>query len=116
MTGSSSAMPAHGLQKLGAHLHRSRCSQRVSREYLAFWIGADPSTVARIEQGRADLRIRHLAAIESALSLRPGSSLEVLAGVDGRGPDSTSTAPSRPPSAHELATEITRCGHRSPCH
>lgn len=110
------APTAHAWERLGDHLRQERTTQRVTQEFLARWLGIDMRTVARIETGHRRPSVAHLSAMELALGMRPGVSLEVLAGVPSAGRvASFPHLPSGAPTLLELSTETTHCGHDPRC-
>lgn len=107
-------------QQLGRMLASKRVEQGVTQEFLYGWIGICRSSLQRIECGEVRGNAFHLPALELALGLPPGSSFQLLAEVQG--------IPLRPaghrtlrcpapgvPTAAELATETTLCGHTPRC-
>lgn len=105
------APTAHAWQQLGKQLRQRRVALQVTQEFLGHWIGANRVTVNRIEQGRHQLRVSHLYEIEIALGIRPGTSLSFLS---PRAP-AVPHFPRHAPTAIEIATADTLCGHEPNC-
>ncbi|MER5843226.1 helix-turn-helix transcriptional regulator [Streptomyces prasinus] len=103
-------------RQLGTHISQTRATQGVTQEFLAHWIGVDRSTLQRIERGAPSMKVAHLSAIEAALALRPGASLELLAGGTVlHVPRQPRCDGPRPLAYVDLSEAPTLCGHTPRC-
>lgn len=71
-------MPVDILVRLGRRVRYLRTSRGISQEVLASRAYLTRTALSRIENGKADLRIKNLAAIAKALGLKITDIVSVL--------------------------------------
>ena len=90
------------MQRLGEQVHLLRRRQRLSQKALADAVGASPTTISNLEQGKlGTIHIDHLVALAQQL----GVSTDYLLGVTGQEGDErrTTEPPAQRPRSRKAA-------------
>ena len=79
------ASPAMVRRQLGAELRRLRTSRALKLEDVAAWVGVAPSTVSRIETGKAPARISYVRAMLDRFQVTDEDCLQELLTLASQG-------------------------------
>ena len=104
-------MSVSTMQRLGEQVHLLRRRQRLSQKALADAVGASPTTISNLEQGKlGTIHIDHLVALAQQL----GVTTDSLLGVDAEAPAPATRAQAQDATAAQPLTKRQRTRTAAP--